>query len=166
MSNQNVYQTLQSGVSGLENCFICKKHDGEIETVGSTIYEDEYIYIGHIDGNENPVYLGHLVIDLKRHAPTLGDMNMNEASAFGVAVTKVSKALMDVKNAEHIYSFVTGHAVPHLHMHIVPRYPDTPEKYWGPNAVYDWEDAPMGNADEVQSLCERLKAYMDTHEYA
>nr|WP_204728962.1 HIT family protein [Jeotgalibacillus terrae] len=148
------------------DCFICDKHAGIMKTAGSTIFEDDFISIGHIDGNGNPVYLGHLVIDLKRHAPGLGDMNPAEASAFGVAMSKVSRALMEVEKAEHIYSFVTGHAVPHLHMHIVPRYPGTPEKYWGPSAVYDWEEAPMRNISDVQSLCDRLKKYMDTHQHA
>ena len=64
------------------DCFICKKHRGEIETDGITIYEDEFVYVGHIDNNGEPSYLGHLMIDLKRHAPTLGDMNQEEARCF------------------------------------------------------------------------------------
>ena len=145
----------------MNDCFICKKHVGIIQTSGVTIYENDYVYVGHIDRNGEPNYLGHIMIDLKRHAPTLGDMTMEEAKAFGMIIARVSKALMESENAEHIYSYVMGDAVPHLHMHLVPRYPNTPKENWGPNAVYDWEDAPMGDNNEVIAFCNRIKTYLE-----
>ena len=149
----------------MNNCFICDKHAGNIQTAGVTIYEDEYVFVGHIDRNGSPNYLGHIMIDLKRHAPTLGDMNVEEAKAFGVMMARISKALMASENAEHIYSFVSGNAVPHLHMHLVARYPNTPKEYWGPSEVYDWEHAPMGDNQAVIELCQRLKTYLEEHPY-
>lgn len=147
----------------VENCFICNKHAGNIETSGVTIYEDEFVYVGHIDRDDKPNYLGHIMIDLKRHAPTLADMTVEEAQAFGLIMNKVSKALRVSENAEHIYAFVSGDSVPHLHMHLVARYPNTPKEYWGPSVVYDWEDAPMGDDYEVIKLCKRLKAYLEAN---
>lgn len=147
----------------MNDCFICNKHAGAIQTSGMAIYEDEFVYVGHIDRNGNPNYLGHIMIDLKRHVPTLADLNMQEASVFGMTMAKVSKALMQSEGAEHIYSYVLGDAVPHLHMHLVPRYPGTPKEYWGPNAVYDWEGAPMGDNDDVVALCTRIKTYLENH---
>lgn len=146
-----------------EDCFICNKHAGFVDTAGVTIYEDEFVYVGHIDKNGNPNYLGHIMIDLKRHAPTLGDMTDDEAKTFGVVMARVSKALMKSEGAEHVYSLVSGNSVPHLHMHLVARYPNTPEDYWGPMAVYDWEHAPMGNNDEVINLCNRLREYLESN---
>ncbi|GIO27176.1 HIT family protein [Ornithinibacillus bavariensis] len=148
----------------MEDCFICNKHAGNIQTSGAVIYEDEYVYVGHIDRNGNPNYLGHIMIDLKRHVPTLGDMNMEEAMAFGKAMARMSRALMEVEKAEHIYSYVTGHAVPHLHMHLVPRYPNTPKEFWGPFAVYDWSDAPFGDNNEVITLCNRIKSHLENNQ--
>jgi histidine triad (HIT) family protein len=145
----------------MSDCFICNKHAGTISTSGATIYEDQYVYVGHIDRNSKPNYLGHIMIDLKRHAPTLADMTVEEAKAFGVIMARVSKALVESENAEHLYSLVSGNSVPHLHMHIVARYPDTPKEYWGPMDVYDWEDAPMGDNSQVTHLCNRLKTYLE-----
>ena len=149
----------------MNDCFICNKHAGIIQTSGIGIYEDEYVYVGHIDRNGNPHYLGHIMIDLKRHAPTLGNMNLAEAKAFGVMIARVSKALLESENAEHVYSYVLGDAVPHLHMHLVARYPNTPKKYWGPHAVYDWDDAPMGDNQDVMELCARIKTYLENNPY-
>ncbi|MFD1019165.1 HIT family protein [Thalassobacillus hwangdonensis] len=144
-----------------QDCFICNKHQGTIKTAGTTIYEDDFVYVGHIDRNGKPNYLGHVMIDLKRHAPTLGDMTVEESKAFGLIMSRVSKALMASEGAEHIYSLVSGNSVPHLHMHLVARYPNTPEAYWGPMEVYDWEDAPMGGDEEVNNLCLRIKAHLE-----
>lgn len=149
----------------MNNCFICDKHAGNIETSGEMIYEDDYIYVGHIDRNGKPNYLGHIMIDLKRHVPTLADMTVNEAKAFGVIMARVSKALMESEHAEHVYSLVSGNSVPHLHMHIVARYPNTPKEYWGPMEVYDWTDAPMGDEEAVLALCRRIKGYVENHPY-
>ncbi|MED1603409.1 HIT family protein [Alkalihalophilus marmarensis] len=147
----------------MNDCFICQKHSNSIQTSGVMIYEDDYVYVGHIDRNGDPIYLGHIMIDLKRHVPTLGDMNMEEAKAFGMITARVSKALIECENAAHIYSYVMGDAVPHLHMHLVPRYPNTPKEHWGPNAVYEWEEAPMGGNEEVIQLCKRIKTYLENH---
>lgn len=149
----------------MKDCFICSKHAGKIQTAGSTIYEDEFVYVGHIDNNGEPCYLGHLMIDLKRHAPTLGDMNMEEASDFGMIMARVSKALIESEQAEHIYSVVSGNSVPHLHMHIVARYPNTPEEFWGPFAVSNWPKAPMGDNAEVTELCNRIKDYLENNRH-
>lgn len=149
----------------MNDCFICKKHAGNIETSGMTIYEDDYLYVGHIDRSGKLNYLGHIMIDLKRHAPTIADMTLEEAKTFEVMMTKVSKALMVSENAEHVYALVSGNSVPHLHMHLVARYPNTPKEYWGPMDVYDWGDAPMGDNQSVIELCTRLKTYLENNQY-
>jgi len=149
----------------MPNCFICEKHAGNIATAGAVIYEDEFFYVGHIDRDGKPNYLGHIMIDLKRHVPTLAEMSVHEAGAFGIMMARVSKALKESEGAEHIYSLISGNSVPHLHMHLVARYPNTPLNYWGVMDVYDWEEAPMGTNDEVVALCHRLKAYLENQHY-
>lgn len=143
-----------------ESCFICNKHKGKIQTTGITIYEDEYVFVGHIDKKGKPNYLGHIMIDLKRHVPTLAEMTIEEAKAFGIIMSKVSKALKETENAEHVYALVSGNSVPHLHLHLVARYPNTPEEFWGPMEVYDWAEAPMGGKDEVIEICRRIKTFL------
>ncbi|MEZ2716530.1 HIT family protein [Niallia circulans] len=142
------------------NCFICAKHKGIIKTAGIPIYENEYVYVGHIDRKGKGSYLGHLMIDLKRHIPTLAEMTNDEAKAFGLIISRVSKALKETENAEHIYALVSGNSVPHLHLHLIARYPNTPERYWGPTELYDWPEAPIANEEEMSSLCKRIKNYL------
>ncbi|HYK72343.1 MAG TPA: HIT family protein [Pseudoneobacillus sp.] len=148
-----------------QNCFICNKHNGSIQTAGSAIYEDDLVYVGHIDRAGKPNYLGHIMIDLKRHVPTLAEMNPEEAKAFGIIMARVSRALKETEKAEHVYAVVSGNSVPHLHMHVVARYPHTPQEYWGPFEVYDAPNAPMGDNQKVVELCHRMKDFLETNPY-
>ncbi|MDQ0268351.1 HIT family protein [Cytobacillus purgationiresistens] len=144
----------------MSTCFICKKHSGEIKVSGGTVYEDEYVYAGHIYSEDDDHYLGYMMIDLKRHAPGLGDMTDDESKAFGSLLNKLRQGLKVIEGAEHIYAFVAGDAVPHLHMHIIPRYSDTPEEYWGPGAVMKWPGARKGGKHDIEKVCHRLKEFL------
>lgn len=88
---------------------------------------------------------------------------MEEASVFGRVMAKVSAALMTSEQIEHVYALVSGNSVSHLHMHLVARYINTPKKYWGPMAVYDWVDAPRGDENEVIEFCQRIKVYLESY---
>ncbi|MDQ2886303.1 MAG: HIT family protein [Chloroflexota bacterium] len=140
-------------------CFICRKHRGEIVIPGGAIYQDELVYAGHVRTGTHPTYLGYLMAETKRHTPGLAELTDQEAQALGLLVTHLSRALKACEGAEHIYSFVLGHDVPHVHIHVVPRYPGAPREYWGTRAD-EWPDAPHGGAQEITVLCERLREYL------
>ncbi len=149
----------------VKDCFICQKHKGGIPTAGSVIYEDDEVYIGHIDKRQPEHYLGHIMIDVKRHVAALADMSRREAEAFGVAMARVSQALMQCEQAEHVYALVSGNSVSHVHMHLVARYPGTPTAYWGPMEVYDAPNARIGTSAEVEALCKRIRNFMEETVY-
>jgi diadenosine tetraphosphate (Ap4A) HIT family hydrolase len=55
-----------------------------------------------------------------------------------------------------------GDAVPHVHVHVVARYPGAPEEFRGPR-VDEWPEAPRGGASEIQALCDRLRLWLSAH---
>jgi histidine triad (HIT) family protein len=148
------FQDLQTA-----GCFICQKHRGAIALPGGALYEDHLVYAGHVRADQRPVYLGHLMAELKRHAPGLAEQMNEEAQALGLLVARLSRALKASEGAEHVYLFVFGDQVPHLHLHLFPRYPETPQAYWGLR-IADWPDAPRSEAAEVAAVCERLRTYL------
>jgi len=143
------------------DCFVCRKHQGEIVVPGGAVYQDELVYAGHVQIGEgqSAAYLGYLMVEPKRHAAGLADLTDEEAQALGLLVSRLSKALKASEGAEHVYAFVLGDHVPHLHVHVVPRYPGAPPEYWGVH-VDEWPDAPHGGPDEIASLCGRLRAQL------
>lgn len=140
------------------DCFICRKHRGEVSIPGGAIYEDDLLYVGHaqVPEGQTTVYLGYLMVEPKRHVPGLADLMDLEAQALGLIVARLSRALKTSEKVEHVYAFVLGDLVPHLHIHVVPRYPGAPREYWGVR-VDEWPDAPRGGAQEMTALCVRLR---------
>jgi histidine triad (HIT) family protein len=145
------------------DCFICRKHRGEISLPGGAIYQDDLVYAGHaqIPEGQATVYLGWALVETRRHTPGLADLTDAEAQAVGLLVTRLSRALKTCVGAEHIYAFVLGHHVSHLHIHVVPRYPGAPREYWGVR-VDEWPDAPHGGPPEIAALCARLRAFLES----
>ena len=143
-------------------CFVCRKHRGEIAVPGGAIYEDDLLYVGHVQVRDDQAtaYLGHLLVEPKRHASGLADLTDDEAAALGLLVARVSRALEERVGAEHVYGFVLGDAVPHLHVHVVPRYPGAPREFWGVR-VDDWPEAPRGGPEAISALCADLRAALE-----
>jgi histidine triad (HIT) family protein len=141
------------------DCFICRKHRGQITLPGGPLYTDDLLFVSHasIDERQETTYLGALLIEPRRHVAGMGDLSDDEARRLGLLASRFSRALMHRAGAEHVYLFVLGHKVDHLHLWLVPRYPGTPREYWG-QRVDEWPDAPRGNATEVADLVARLKA--------
>lgn len=137
------------------DCYICDKHRAG-NAAHASIYEDDLVYVGHVHALEGPTaYRGYLMVEPKRHVPMLGDLTTQEAARLGVAVNRAAAALRATEDVEHIYSFVFGDSVPHLHVHIAPRYPDTPREYWGAR-LREWPGAPTIDEAGMQALVARL----------
>lgn len=112
---------------------------------------------GAIPEGETDTYLGTVFVEPKRHAAGLEDLTDPEAQRFGLVATWLSRALRAATHAERIYSAVLGHHVPHLHMWLIARYPETPPEFWGMR-VLQWPGAPRGGASEIEALCARVRA--------
>jgi histidine triad (HIT) family protein len=141
-------------------CFACDTIRQGAAAEGGVIYEDDLVYAvhAHLMGRSE-AYLGYLIAEPRRHVVGLGELTDAEAAALGRLVNDLAGALRAVEGAEHVYSFVFGDGqVRHLHVHLVPRYPDTPEEYRGLR-VTEWPGAPRGGVDEMTAVCERLRAY-------
>ncbi len=144
------------------HCLICRKQQREVPVPGGWIYENELLTVCHMHyptGEPDQTYLGYLLIENKRHAPGLAELTDEEAQAIGLMASRLARALKACERAEHIYEFVFGHDVPHVHIHIVPRYPGAPREYWGMR-VDEWPAAPHGGLPEIEALCERLREYL------
>jgi histidine triad (HIT) family protein len=148
------------------NCFVCRKHQERGSLMpGGPVAEDELVVVSHIVTPDvlgragATAYLGHLFVEPLRHAPGLEDLTNTEARSIGWWCTRTSRALRDVAGAEHVYAAVIGDGVPHLHVHLLPRFPGTPREYWW-TRVDEWPQAWRGNAAEIEALVRDLHRYL------
>jgi histidine triad (HIT) family protein len=148
---------------GKSACFICAKHRGDVPVPGGFIFEDTLFVTSHsmIPQGQEKAYLGYLIIEPRRHVEGLQNLDDRESEAIGVLITRLSRALINTEKAEHVYLFVLGHHIPHLHYHLIPRYANTPKEYWG-TRVDEWPEAPRGGLSEINALCDRLRKYLAT----
>ena len=143
-----------------DGCFICDKQALGDAAEGGVLYQDDLVYVGHIHTMGSPsVYRGYLMVETKRHVAGLGELTDEEAAAVGQLVNRASRALRDALGADHVFAFVYGTAVHHLHVHVAPRYPGTPREYWGPR-IREWPDSPTVDPDSMRALITRLRQFM------
>lgn len=144
---------------GQTDCVICRQHRGEEPTPGGEILADDLVVAVHAyHPEQNPTpYLGHVLVEPKRHVGGVAELDDAEAAAIGVAVSRCARAITSSEGAEHVYVAVLGHHVPHLHVHLVPRYPGTPREYWNPLTIDEWPGARHGGPDDVAAVTGRIR---------
>lgn len=154
-------QSEQSVRVSAESCFICDKHLSN-ERDGFSIFENDLVYAGHIHGSDNEIYLGHVVVEPKRHVEGLAALTAEEAAAIGLTVSNLAEAMRISEGVTQVTSFVFGDGSErHLHVHVVPRYPATPDDFHLLR-ILQWPGAPRGGADEVRDICARLRTALAT----
>jgi histidine triad (HIT) family protein len=141
----------------LTGCLVCRELTGDVTVPGGFLFEDDHVTAFHIPPRAGiPAYLGHLLVVTRRHVARLGDLSETESAAIGTAATRLARALTDT-GADWVYSAVIGTGTPHFHLHLLPRYPETPRDVpW--HAIDEWEGARLGGADEVAELAGQLRA--------
>ncbi len=77
---------------------------------------------------------GWLVLTSERHARAWYDLDAAELAALGPAAARVMRAQREALGAEHVYAFAIGDQLRHFHLHLVPRYADTPQRLRGRGA--------------------------------
>ena len=142
----------------MADCLICAQHAAGVETV----IEDENAVVTHLPlttraGTAETAYLGYLFVELRRHAPGLGDLTPDEAASVGRLAAATAAALRASEGADHVYAAVIGHGAPHFHVHVIARYPGTPREFWW-TRVDEWPGAPRGGEPEIAALIARLRA--------
>lgn len=142
------------------SCPVCEKHR-HARSPGGPVLDSPLLYVGHAgdSSDQGSTLLGYYLVEPKRHVPGIAQLTDREASALGLAVSRVSRAVQSITGAEHIYLFVLGHHVEHLHVHLVPRYAGTPREYWGLRAD-EWPDAPRGTTQEIAELCAQVRGWL------
>ena len=103
-------------------CIFCDILDGKI--TGHILYEDDS-HIAFLD--RYPIDVGHSLIIPRKHHETITDMDSKDVGKIFAIVPKIAKAILDATGAD---AFSIGQnngraakqIIPHVHIHIIPRY--------------------------------------------
>ena len=135
----------------MSECTFCKIVNGESPSY--KVYEDRYI-LAFLD--RNPVHEGHTLVIPKKHSETILDTDDETLRKLVVATRKISKAIykgLKLKGFNiGINQFkVAGQAVPHLHIHIMPRHENDGLRLW-PSREYESELEKMKVLEKIRKL--------------
>lgn len=107
-------------------------------------------FLLHAVNQPTPVK-GWLVLTSERHARAWYDLTVEESAALGPFARQVMRAQLSVLKAEHVYALALGDVLQHFHLHLVPRFAETPPQHRGRAAF----DAPasdaVGEADVLEA---------------
>lgn len=108
----------------MPKCIFCQIVEGKIPCF--KIYEDDK-FLAFLD--INPANEGHSLVIPKEHYENIYQMDATETAALFAVVNGVAKALnktLDLKGLNILQNNgeSAGQRVPHLHVHLIPRYED------------------------------------------
>ena len=106
-------------LDGAAECSICAMVARE-PAAGWT-YADASWVAGVLPGLEVP---GWIVLALRRHAAEASPLSEREGAGLGVAISRLSAALVEVTDAERVYLQAYGEREPHWHLLLCARGPE------------------------------------------
>ena len=135
----------------MADCIFCKIVKGEIPAV--KVYEDERV-LAFMD--INPLNEGHTLVIPKRHAETIFEIDPDDLAAVIKVAQKVANAIQKALNPDgltiiQLNKKAAGQVVPHLHIHLVPRWENDELK------VTRWEPVP-GDMERIKEIGNKIKS--------
>jgi len=101
----------------MENCIFCKISKGEIPS--DKVYENDSFF-AFLD--IQPVSDGHILIVPKKHVVWMQEADDETISEIFKLTKKMMLAMKKGIGCDYVQVSVVGKDVPHLHIHLIPRY--------------------------------------------
>lgn len=142
-------------------CIGCAIVTGTHTPPGGVVWRGEGFVLHAVAG---PSALpGWVVLTSERHVRALYELTEAEAASLGRLAARVMRAQRAVLGAEHAYAFAIGDVLQHCHLHLVPRYADTPAHLRGRGA-FDARPHELRPAEELAQAAMALGAALTVSE--
>lgn len=120
----------------MDECIFCKIVKGELPSY--KVYEDGN-FLAFLD--VHPLNRGHSLVIPKKHARWVQDVR--PFGKYWEVALKVTNGIMRGLKADRVQYITVGEAMPHAHIHVVPRYerdghPDLPD--WSKDKKFSEEE--------------------------
>lgn len=139
-------------MSELPDCFYCRKdqrlHDLMIEITPLKV-STLYLF-------KEQTYRGRCVVAYRSHINELFELPDTELALFTQDVANAARAMKNSLGAAKINYGAYSDKLPHLHMHLVPKYQDGPG--WGTTFTMMPDPKQFLTAEESTALIEKIKA--------
>ena len=132
-------------------CLFCDILDGKKD--GHFLYEDDS-HVAFLD--RYPIDVGHSLVLPRKHHEQITDMTPEDVGKIFAFVPKIAKAILEATGAD---AFSIGQnngeaakqIVPHVHIHIIPRYN---------NKGTVWTKRQIASDDELSELAKKIRSLL------
>ena len=100
-------------------------------------------------------FRGYCILVLKRHAVEIDDLSLQERSSLMEDVARVAHAIRAVCRPAKLNYEILGNVVPHIHVHIIPRY--TADPTWDRAAWFAFPDEKPLPENEYSALAKAIR---------
>lgn len=135
--------------SPTEPCLACDIAAGTRTLAGGILLRDGGFAV-HALAGPSPIR-GWLVLASERHARAWVDLAPAELAALGPLAARVMAAQRAALGADHVYAFAIGDVLRHFHLHLVPRFADTPERLRGRRCFEGTPDDMLPDGEIVRA---------------
>ena len=133
------------------HCLFCDILDGKKD--GHFLYEDDS-HVAFLD--RYPIDVGHSLVLPRKHHEKITDMTPEDVGTVFALVPKIAKAILDATNAD---AFSIGQnngraakqIVPHVHIHIIPRYN---------HKGTVWTKRQISNDNDLSELAKKIRSFL------
>jgi len=133
------------------DCLFCDILDGKID--GHFLYEDD-THVAFLD--KYPIDVGHSLVLPRKHHEQITDMTPEDVGIVFALVPKIAKAILEATGAD---AFSIGQnngraakqIVPHVHIHIIPRYN---------HKGTVWTKRQISNDNELSELAKKIRSIL------
>ena len=133
------------------DCLFCDILDGKKD--GHFLYQDDS-HVAFLD--KYPIDVGHSLVLPRKHHEQITDMTPEDVGKIFAFVPKIAKAILEATGAD---AFSIGQnngeaakqIVPHVHIHIIPRYNSK-------GAV--WTKRQIASDDELSELAKKIRSLL------
>ena len=108
------------------DCLVCRASATPDESEALTVVE---LRSGRVVVQNDADFPGYCILYYGRHVTELFELTPEERAGLVEDITAVARAIAAVQEPAKINYAVLGNEVPHLHCHVIPRFPD--DGYWG-----------------------------------
>ena len=130
-------------------CRICKQ---EIPQTHNVISNERW----RIRHSQETNILGYCVLEPCRHFLDLSEANKDELEDYGFQLSALMKAQREILHCERVYTFSLAEAVPHFHLHVIPRSKDFSRAYKG-RGIMSYPTEPNCDAALVENFVQVLQ---------
>ncbi len=135
------------------HCLICARQRSGPDGGPAVVCQDDHWLARHSAETD---ILGYLLLESRRHFLDLSQATEAELAGYGTLLSRLMRAMRAVTGCQRIYTVTLGEAVPHYHVHLIPRTESLPGAYRG-RGILSYPLAPAADAGLVEETCLRLR---------